>query len=59
LRRRNDSCGRPHEGKVAGIVGGPDPFESVKEAVGDGNFDGIIISILPARMSEWLRSGAR
>ena len=42
-------------GNVAGIVGGADPFESVKEALQDGDFDEIIISTLPTRMSKWLR----
>ena len=40
---------------IEGLVGGADPFDSVKHAVDEGDFDEIIVSTLPRRTSKWLR----
>ena len=45
------AAGRP----VEGLVGGPEPFEAVAEAVKSGRFDEVIVSTLPRKVSRWLR----
>lgn len=42
-------------GDVEALVGGSDPFASVEAAVQQGDFDEIMISTLPRRVSKWLR----
>ncbi|MCW3016445.1 MAG: hypothetical protein JWO02_3537 [Solirubrobacterales bacterium] len=41
-------------GHVEGIVGVSDPFAAVQRAIEAGDFDEIIISTLPERISHWL-----
>ena len=39
---------------VEGLIGAEDPYHAVAEAVEAGDYDEIIISTLPARISHWL-----
>lgn len=41
-------------GHVEGMIGDGDPLVAVEEAVEQGDFDELIISTLPARVSRWL-----
>jgi hypothetical protein len=46
---------RAAKSKVEGIIGGPEPLESIRQALADGEYDEIIVSTLPKRFSRWLR----
>jgi hypothetical protein len=46
---------RAARGPVADLVGGPDPYTAIEEAVREHDFDEIIISTLPKQSSKWLR----
>jgi hypothetical protein len=39
---------------VAGLVGTSDPYEAVREELERGDYDEVIISTLPERVSRWL-----
>ncbi len=42
-------------GPVEGMLGDPDPFVAVRDALGEHQFDEVIVSTLPKRVSRWLR----
>jgi hypothetical protein len=42
-------------GPVEGLTGEDDPFEAIRRAVADGDFEEVVISTLPKRVSKWLR----
>jgi hypothetical protein len=46
---------RAAHGPVDHLVGGPDPFTAVQDAVREHDFDEIIVSTLPKQTSKWLR----
>jgi hypothetical protein len=42
-------------GPVEGLTGSEDPVEAIRAATAGGDYDEVIISTLPARVSKWLR----
>jgi hypothetical protein len=46
---------RATRGPVEGLTGEADPFEAIRRAIADGDYDEIVISTLPRRVSKWLR----
>jgi GABA permease len=41
--------------EVDGEIGDPDPFEAIRQVLRSRQFDEILLSTLPARLSRWLR----
>jgi hypothetical protein len=46
---------RAAKSEVKGLLGGPEPLASIKEALAEGEYDEIIVSTLPRRFSRWIR----
>jgi DNA-binding PucR family transcriptional regulator len=55
LERATEALTRAAGEPVEGLVGGQDPFESVRRALAEGAYDDVLISTLSKRTSEWLR----
>lgn len=51
LPRLSEAAGSP----VTGSLGDPEPLMAIQDAVNLGDYDEIIISTLPRRLSRWLR----
>jgi hypothetical protein len=41
-------------GEVEALIGSHDPLAAVEDALASGDFDEVIVSTLPARLSRWL-----
>ena len=46
---------RAAKGPVEGLTGEEDPFEAVRRVLSEGQYDLVLISTLPRRVSQWLR----
>jgi hypothetical protein len=58
LKELRKAARGPHgvlEAHVDGVAGVEDPFEAIKFALEQGEYDDVIISTLPKRTSEWLK----
>jgi hypothetical protein len=42
------------DARVDGMIGSHDPLAAVEDAVNAGDYDAVVISTLPARLSRWL-----
>jgi hypothetical protein len=51
LPKLSEAAGQP----VTGSIGDPEPLCAIQDAVNLGNFDEIIVSTLPPRISRWLK----
>jgi hypothetical protein len=41
--------------EVTGSIGDPEPLMAIEDAINLGNYDEVIVSTLPTRLSRWLK----